>query len=33
VKDLQIDSEISRLGSDGEKGINISVALDSMGGA
>jgi len=32
VKDLQIDSEISRLGSDGEKGINISVALDSMGG-
>jgi signal transduction histidine kinase/CheY-like chemotaxis protein len=27
-----IVSEISRLGSDGEKGINISVALDSMGG-
>ncbi|GAG99476.1 unnamed protein product, partial [marine sediment metagenome] len=25
-------SEISRLGSDGEEGINISVALDSMGG-
>jgi signal transduction histidine kinase/CheY-like chemotaxis protein len=27
-----IVSEISRLGSDGEKGINISVALDSLGG-
>jgi len=27
-----IVSEISRLGSDGEEGINISVALDSMGG-
>jgi signal transduction histidine kinase/DNA-binding response OmpR family regulator/HPt (histidine-containing phosphotransfer) domain-containing protein len=27
-----IVSEISRLGSDGEEGINISVALESMGG-
>ena len=27
-----IASEISRLGSDGEEGINISVALDSIGG-
>ena len=27
-----IVSEISRLGSDGKKGIDISVALDSMGG-
>ena len=26
-----IASEISRLGSDGEEGINISVALDSIG--
>ena len=27
-----IASEISRLASDGEEGINISLALDSMGG-